>query len=260
MVAVSRRLTGGRATSPTGGRKTVTYWVMRHVGGEFVADRRGRRRPLGQPDRRRRDCSPTTSSATSSTSFAALPVPDSVVVLVRHAKAGKRGGLAGRRRRAAAGRHRRSRRPSGSRCSSAYFAPDRIVSADAGALRADGHPGRRATSASRSPSTRCSPTTTTSARRTPPRPRCWRWRDPGRSRSSSSQGATIPGLVTPSRRGSRTRPTKKGAAWVLVGRRRRDRRGGQLSPRRPSVVELARPTEPKAGIQLRSSDHPHAGR
>lgn len=87
-VAVSRRI-GTVRYDGAGGRKGVTYWAMRYLGGDFVAsDEVDDLQWLAIPAARDRLSYATDRSVLAD--FAALPVPGSVIVLVRHAKAGKR--------------------------------------------------------------------------------------------------------------------------------------------------------------------------
>lgn len=88
-VAVQRRLDRVRYLAE-GVDKTVAYWEMRYVGGDFSAnDEVDELRWLTVADAEAL-LSWETDRAVLAT-FAARPVPDSVVLLVRHAKAGKRG-------------------------------------------------------------------------------------------------------------------------------------------------------------------------
>ncbi|HJQ42166.1 MAG TPA: NUDIX hydrolase, partial [Jatrophihabitantaceae bacterium] len=126
-VGVSRRL-GRVEYAVEAERKLVDYWTMRHLDGAFE--------PSSEVDvvewltpakaRKRLDY-PTDRSILAD--FAALPVPDSVVVLVRHARAGKRSEWRG-------DDALRPLDPSGEAQAQALvpflecFAPTRIVSAD----------------------------------------------------------------------------------------------------------------------------------
>jgi 8-oxo-(d)GTP phosphatase len=126
-VAVSRRITC-IGYDVAGGRKQVDFWVMRHRDGDF--------RPTAEIDDARWL---TPSDARAATSyeiergvldrFGDTPVPESVVVLVRHAQAGKRADWHGDddngRPLTAAGRAQAERLSS----FLAHFAPDRLVAA-----------------------------------------------------------------------------------------------------------------------------------
>jgi 8-oxo-(d)GTP phosphatase len=87
-VAVSRRV--GRVQYPReGAKKTVAYWAMRYLGGDFVPnDEVDAIEWLTPADAAKRLTYAVDLPVL--TDFATLPVPDSVILLVRHAKAGKR--------------------------------------------------------------------------------------------------------------------------------------------------------------------------
>ncbi len=72
------------------GSKTVTYWVMRHIDGEFAPDDEVDEVEWLRPKHARDKLSYDVDRRVMA-DFAAVPIPDSVVLLVRHAKAGKRG-------------------------------------------------------------------------------------------------------------------------------------------------------------------------
>jgi 8-oxo-dGTP diphosphatase len=87
-VAVTRRI-GDVTYQVVVGTKTATYWVMRHLDGTFT--------PTAEVD----DVRWLSASAARGeltyaydrrivADFAAVPLPDSMILLVRHAKAGKR--------------------------------------------------------------------------------------------------------------------------------------------------------------------------
>jgi 8-oxo-dGTP diphosphatase len=87
-VAVSRRI-GTVRYDATAGPKRVTFWAMRYKEGEFAAsDEVDRLDWLDVPAARSRLCYSTDRAVLDN--FEALPVPDSVIVLVRHARAGRR--------------------------------------------------------------------------------------------------------------------------------------------------------------------------
>ncbi|MEO9138094.1 MAG: NUDIX hydrolase [Jatrophihabitans sp.] len=126
-VTVSRRIT--RISYPVAGaRKTVTFWVMQHVDGCFVTGdevdeimwapvKAARSRLTHKVEKRVLD------------EFAAVPIPDSTILLVRHAKAGKRSEWRG-------DDDLRPLEPSGVeqaerlRAFLPYFGPDAVVSAN----------------------------------------------------------------------------------------------------------------------------------
>jgi phosphohistidine phosphatase SixA/8-oxo-dGTP pyrophosphatase MutT (NUDIX family) len=87
-VAVSRRV-GRVRYRYDGGKKTVGYWAMRYLAGDFVPnDEVDAVEWLTPPQAAKRLSYPVDLPVLAD--FAALPVPDSVILLVRHAKAGKR--------------------------------------------------------------------------------------------------------------------------------------------------------------------------
>jgi 8-oxo-dGTP diphosphatase len=87
-VAVSRRVARSRY-DVAGTRKSVTYWAMRHVHGTFSVGAEADEVAWLTPPKARKRLSYDVDRHVLA-DFAALPVPDSVVVLVRHAKAGRR--------------------------------------------------------------------------------------------------------------------------------------------------------------------------
>ena len=210
-VAVSRRL-------PTvtydvdGHRKTVSYWAMRHLDGEFVASdevdevawlpvAQARERCTYEADRGVLDA------------FDALPVPDSVIVLVRHARAGKRSEWSGpdlERPLDPSGR-RQARRLSRFL---QHFAPDRVLSADplrcvqtVGPLANDLALDVVVERAFGDQAYEHDPAAAEAALLALAKPR--------RVCVVCSQGATIPGLVPAVLPDVRTAETKKAGAWVL---------------------------------------------
>lgn len=87
-VAVSRRV--GRVQYRDGGaKKTVAYWAMRYLAGEFVPNDEVDAIEWLTPAHAGKRLTYAVDLPVL-TDFAALPVPDSVILLVRHAKAGKR--------------------------------------------------------------------------------------------------------------------------------------------------------------------------
>lgn len=69
--------------------KTVSYWAMRHRSGQFVANEEADQLRWLSADRAR-DTLTFSGDRSIIARFAATPQPDSAVLLVRHAKAGKR--------------------------------------------------------------------------------------------------------------------------------------------------------------------------
>jgi 8-oxo-(d)GTP phosphatase len=193
-------------------RKRAGYWVMHHLDGRFepndevdavewLAPRAARERMTHSIERR------------VMADFAAVPVPDAVVVLVRHAKAGKRSQWRGpddERPLDAAGRAQAH----GLIAFGAAFGVNRVVSAeplrciqtvqpfaDAAGLDVQVDPafGDDVFSAT--------PLVTETA--------LYALAKPGEVTLVCSQGDTIPPLVERVGRGLRSTDTRKGAAWVL---------------------------------------------
>lgn len=124
---VQRRI--GRVHYRVGGaEKTVAYWTMRYVGGEFtVNDEVDELRWMGVEAARELLSFDTDRSVVDA--FTVVPVPDSVVVLVRHARAGKRSQWDGDddlRPLERAG-HKQAQALAES---IAYFAPQRVLTAE----------------------------------------------------------------------------------------------------------------------------------
>jgi 8-oxo-dGTP diphosphatase len=87
-VAVQRRLQ--RAQYKVEGRKkTVAYWAMRYLGGAFVANEEVDELRWVEVEQARGLLSFVTDRAVLG-DFASTPIADAIVVLARHAKAGKR--------------------------------------------------------------------------------------------------------------------------------------------------------------------------
>jgi 8-oxo-(d)GTP phosphatase len=210
-VAVSRRL-GRIRYHYDGVRKTVAYWAMRYLDGDFAPGDEVDAVEWLPPAKARKRLSYSVDRPVLA-DFAALPVPDSVLVLVRHAKAGKRSewhgedslrpldptGLEQAQRLAAFLRH---------------FAPQRVISA---------------------PPTRCLQTVEPLAqllgidvavdpvfadecyvqRPTAAQTSLLALAKPGNVTVVCSQGTTIPGLIDALGPGTDASDTRKGAAWVL---------------------------------------------
>ncbi len=88
-VAVSRRLIRVRYVVDADSPKTVAFWAMRYVSGEFTPnDEVDDLDWLSLPDARARLSYDVDRSVLDS--FTALPVPQAIVALVRHGRAGKR--------------------------------------------------------------------------------------------------------------------------------------------------------------------------
>ena len=210
-VAVSRRI-GTVGYDVAEGHKTVTYWVMRHVGGEFTPNsevdglewlrpKQARERLTYHVDRR------------IMSDFAAVPLPDSVIVLVRHARAGKRSDWKGDDRQRPIDKV--GRRQAGRLADLlVHFAPERICSADLVRCTQTVEPLGAAlgvpllTDPAFSDETFSrSPGTTEDA--------VLALAKPGKVSVVCSQGVAIPGIVERLGRGVVPVDTRKGAFWVL---------------------------------------------
>jgi 8-oxo-dGTP diphosphatase len=210
-VAVSRRLETVAYDIPEG-RKSVTYWVMRHVDGRFAANDEVDDVRWLTPDAARRQLSYDVDRHVVD-EFAGVPLPDSMIVLVRHAKAGKRTRWTGPD-------DTRPLEPAGVEQARRLvgllelFDPDRIVSAEpvrclqtvqpladrlGVAVQVDPVFGDRAYSSA--------PEATEDA--------LMALAKPGRVTVVCSQGTTIPGLVERFGRGVIPSETRKGAFWAL---------------------------------------------
>jgi 8-oxo-dGTP diphosphatase len=210
-VAVSRRI-GHVSYDVAAGRKTVAYWVMRHLDGEFEPDdevdgvewvrpKAARERLTYQVDRQ------------VMADFAAVPIPDSLLLLVRHAKAGKRSDWPGDdddRPLDAAGQAQAERLTH----LLPLFAPDRVISANlvrcvetvrplAEHLGIDLHIDPVFADRSYARSHSASEDALMALAK------------PGKVTVVCSQGLTIPSLVDRLGRGVRETDTKKGAVWAL---------------------------------------------
>jgi 8-oxo-dGTP pyrophosphatase MutT (NUDIX family) len=210
-VAASRRIARIGYDVVTG-RKHVTFWVMRDLGGDFEpGDEVDAVEWLRPRDARIRMTYPIERTVMSD--FAAVPIPDSVIVLVRHAKAGKRSEWRGRdalRPLDDVG-HAQAKRLVDFL---AMFAPDRVISADPVRcvqtvqplaehlglpLRVEPVYGDEAYAAG--------PSTTETA--------LMSLAKPGRVTVVCSQGLTIPSLIDRLARGIHPSDTKKAGVWVL---------------------------------------------
>jgi 8-oxo-(d)GTP phosphatase len=209
--AVSRRI-GDFTYDIPAGRKTVTYWVMRQVDGEFQptdeVDAVEWLRPKAARDHLSYDVDKRVLA-----DFAAVPIPDSVILLARHGKAGKRSEWRGQDKK-------RPLEPVGEAQAVrlvpllAAFCPDRIVSADLTRCIETVRPlaehlgvDVRIDSAFSDEAFEASPASTEDA--------LMALAKPGRVTVVSSQGETIPGLVDRLGRGVLDSDTKKGAFWAF---------------------------------------------
>ena len=87
-VAVSRRIGTVRYLFAEG-RKRVTYWAMQYCGGDFVPSVEVDEIAWVSLSRARKQLTYDVDRGVLA-DFAAVPVPDSVLILLRHARAGKR--------------------------------------------------------------------------------------------------------------------------------------------------------------------------
>jgi 8-oxo-(d)GTP phosphatase len=210
-VTVSRRV-GEVTYEVPDGLKSVTYWVMRHEDGLFAAnpevDAVEWVRPKAARERLTYDIDRRVVA-----DFAAVPIPDAMILLVRHAKAGKRSEWHGNDQD-------RPLEPAGqaqvARLTELLmlFAPDRIISAEP---------------------KRCIETVQPLAQRLGITPRIdpvfgdhafasspsatedalLALAKPGKVTVICSQGVTIPSLIDRLGRGILDPDTKKGAFWGL---------------------------------------------
>ena len=210
-VAVSRRI-GRVRYDVDGAMKSVAYWAMRHLTGEFHANTEVDKLRWLAPRDALRELSYQVDRVVVA-DFMATPVPDSVLVLVRHAKAGKRSEWRGndKLRPLDETGHEQARNLV---AFGACFAPTRVYSAEpvrcvqtveplAAALdtrvRVEPVFGDAAFAAS--------PSNTQTA--------VLALAKPGKVTVLCSQGVTIPALVDRLGPGVRSSDTRKGAAWVL---------------------------------------------
>jgi 8-oxo-(d)GTP phosphatase len=210
-VAVSRRI-GRVRYQVDGARKQVTYWAMRQVGGQFVAnDEADAVEWLGIGKARKRlsyDIDRTVLG-----DFAATPAADSVIVLVRHGKAGRRSEWHGDddlRPLEAVGEAQAERLVAFLRC----FAPNRLYSADRTRCVQTLEPTAAALDlaitlepAFADESYCAAPAATQTS--------LLALAKPGKVSVVCSQGLTIPAMIDRLAPGVASSDTRKGAAWVL---------------------------------------------
>lgn len=210
-VSVSRRV-GEVTYDVPDGLKSVTYWVMRHVDGRFEANSEVDAVEWVRPKAARERLSYDIDRRVVA-DFAAVPIPDSMILLVRHAKAGKRSEWRGRDKD-------RPLEPAGEAQTARLttllelFAPDRVISAEPVRcvetvrplaerlgipLQIDPVFGDEAFAASPSASEDA----------------VLALAKPGKVTVVSSQGVTIPALIDRLGRGILEPATKKGAFWAL---------------------------------------------
>jgi broad specificity phosphatase PhoE/predicted NUDIX family NTP pyrophosphohydrolase len=127
MVSVSRRL-GQVRYQVNGSDKSVRFWAMRYLGGEFEPNDEVDKVEWLTVDEARQQLSYVGEQMMVG-ALTAVAVPTSVVIVVRHAKAGKRSEWKGSdRQRPLEGRGRTQARALADQLSS--FGPTRIVSAE----------------------------------------------------------------------------------------------------------------------------------
>lgn len=210
-VSVSRRI-GTISYDVASARKTVTYWVMRHVDGTFVPGDEVDEVLWLRPKVAREHLTYYVDRRIMS-DFAAVPIPDSVIVLVRHARAGKRSEWRG-------DDAERPLDPAGEAQAARlvellpHFAPDRICSADltrcvqtVAPLADELGLKVRVDHVFADDAFTRAPSATEDA--------VLALAKPGRVSVVCSQGVTIPGLVERLGRGVVPSDTRKGAFWVL---------------------------------------------
>ena len=211
-VAVSRRL-GRTRYVVEGAPKTVTFWTMRHAGGSFTPNDEIDDVEWLTPAKARKRLSYDGERAIVA-DFAELPVPDTVIILVRHARAGKRRNWAGDddlRPLDEIGLAQAEHLASVLSC----FAPDQVISAvplrcvqtveplaKKLGISLDVDPVFGDESYLRSKSPTHTALLALLAR-------------PGRTTVVCSQGVTIPSVIDRIGAGVRHSDTRKGAAWVL---------------------------------------------
>jgi 8-oxo-dGTP diphosphatase len=210
-VAVSRRII--TITYPIdAARKRVTYWVMKHVGGEFVPNDEVDEIAWLRPKHARGTMSYDVDREVL-VDFMAVPVPESVIVLVRHARAGKRSEWKGddaKRPLDESGREQ-ARLLVGFLST---FAPTRVVSANLARCTQTVQPLADALGLSVAIDPAFSDaeyTATPAATETS----LLSLAKPGKITVVCSQGVTVPGLIDRVVRGTRLSDTRKGDAWVL---------------------------------------------
>ena len=210
-VAVSRRL-GDVSYDTAVGRKTVTYWMMRHLAGAFVPSAEVDETRWVEPKSARELLSYTVDRRVVG-DFGAVPVPDSLLILVRHAKAGRRSDWRGDDRQRPLEKVGQAQ---AERLADllAVFAPTHVVAADL----------VRCTETVQPLATRCGHTVAVdpvfgddafAASASATEDALMAHAKPGRVTVVCSQGEAIPGLIERVGRGVLASDTRKGAFWVL---------------------------------------------
>jgi 8-oxo-dGTP diphosphatase len=210
-VAVSRRIT--TITYPIdSARKRVTYWVMKHTAGEFEPNDEVDDVQWLRPKHARGALSYDVDREVL-IDFMAVPVPESVIVLVRHARAGKRSewhGPDAKRPLDESGREQARRLVE----FLSAFAPTRVVSANLARCTETVQPLADSLGLTVAVDPAFSDeeyTATPTATETS----LWSLAKPGKVTVVCSQGVTVPGLIDRVVRGTRPSDTRKGDAWVL---------------------------------------------
>lgn len=210
-VAVSRRV-GRVRYQHDGANKTVAYWAMRYLAGDFVAGDEVDAIEWLTPD----------NAATRLTypadlpvlaDFVALPVLDSLILLVRHAKAGKRTEWRGDDRLRPLDRSGQQQAQDLAEFLR-WFAPQRVISADVTRCVQTVEPLARSLGldvhlepAFADDSYIQTPTATETA--------LLALAKPGTVTVVCSQGTTIPALIEALAPGTDSSDTRKGATWAL---------------------------------------------
>jgi len=209
-VAVSRWLT--QTEYRVGGApKTVRFWAMRYLSGDFAASREVDDLAWVSPAEARERLSHDTDRSVLD-AFTAEPVPESVVVLVRHAKAGKRSAWSGDDRLRPLDKAGR-RQARGLIGFLSAFAPSRVVSADRVRCEHTVEPFAHAAGLD----VEIDPAFSDEAYADDPDAAATRVLDVAKSASAvviSSQGSAVPGLVS-RLAGVADASARKGSAWVL---------------------------------------------
>lgn len=210
-VAVSRRLSDVRYRT-SAGRKTVSYWAMRFLDAHATTEDEVDEVEWLAPKAARKKLSYDLEQRVIA-EFASMPVPDSLIILVRHAKAGKRSEWRGND-------YKRPLDITGEQQALQLvpflrlFAPDRVYSADpvrcvdtvrplADALDL---PVKVRPVFSDEAFAASAETTETAVRALA---------KPGHVSVVCSQGQTIPGVVEALAPGAVSTEPRKGSAWVL---------------------------------------------
>jgi 8-oxo-(d)GTP phosphatase len=210
-VAVSRRIT--TVTYPVdSAHKRVTYWVMRHTGGEFEPNDEIDDVTWVRPKEARSVLSYDVDREVLA-DFRAVPVPESVIVLVRHARAGKRSEWKGEDAKRPLDEFGREQAQNLVGFLSA-FGPTRIVSANLARCTQTVQPLAKKLGLTVAEDPVFSDdeyAATPAAAETA----LLSLAKPGKVTVVCSQGQAVPGLIDRVVRGTQSSDTRKGEAWVL---------------------------------------------